>query len=248
MQNPFTKACAFVRTAVYGCPNALWLPQPGGDRRTWKSRCAAGRRAGRCGGPPRGRRREMKTMSELEMRKLGRKELLDALADREDEIDRLRLRLVDVEKRLSDREIKIDRAGSIAEAAMSLSGVFESAEKAASQYLENIERLSSRQESVCREMEEKSRAEAERILADARKRADTLLATARQEAESLLSGARQLEADTKRECEQMKAKAETEAEQHWETVSRRLRQFCQSREELKALLLEKSAPLDGGEP
>ena len=59
-------------------------------------------------------------MSEIEMRKLGRKELLDALADREDEIDRLRLRLVDVEKRLSDREIKIDRAGSIAEASLSL--------------------------------------------------------------------------------------------------------------------------------
>ena len=176
-----------------------------------------------------GRRREWEKMSEIEMRKLGRKELLDALADREDEIDRLRLRLVDVEKRLSDREIKIDRAGSIAEASLSLSGIFESAEKAAAQYLENIERLSSRQESVCREMEEKSRAEAERILA---------------EAEILLSGARQLEADTKRECEVLKAKAEAEAEQHWETVSRRLRQFCQSREELKALLLERNLPAE----
>ena len=99
-------------------------------------------------------------------------------------------------------------------------------------------------------MEEKSRAEAERILADAGRRAEALIAKARQEAETLLSGARQLEADTKRECEVLKAKAEAEAEQHWETVSRRLRQFCQSREELKALLLERNLPAEeiGREP
>ena len=188
-------------------------------------------------------------MSELEMRKLSRKELLDALADREDEIDRLRLRLVDVEKRLSDRENRINRAGSIAEAALALNGVFESAERAAAQYLENIERLSSSQESVSQELEAKSRQEAERILTDARKRADNLLATARQEAERLLSGARQLELDTRRECETMREKAKAEAERHWEDTTRRLRQFCQSREELKSLLFEKNiAPReDGGE-
>ena len=188
-------------------------------------------------------------MSELEMRKLSRKELLDALADREDEIDRLRLRLVDVEKRLSDREIRINRAGSIAEAALALNGVFESAERAAAQYLEHIERLSSSQESVSQGLEAKSRQEAERILTDARKRADNLLATARQEAERLLSGARQLELDTRRECETMREKAKAEAERHWEDTTRRLRQFCQSREELKSLLFEKNiAPReDGGE-
>ena len=38
-------------------------------------------------------------------------------------------------------------------------------------------------------------------------------------------------------------KAKAEADAYWDSVYRRLRQFCQSREELKALLLEKSAPL-----
>ena len=44
-------------------------------------------------------------------------------------------------------------------------------------------------------------------------------------------------------CSEMKEKAKAEADAYWDSVYRRLRQFCQSREELKALLLEKSAPL-----
>ena len=85
-------------------------------------------------------------MSELEMKKLGRRELLDVLADREDEIDRLRLKLVELERKMANREVRISRAGSIAEAALALNHVFENAEKAAAQYLENIQRLSGEQE------------------------------------------------------------------------------------------------------
>lgn len=191
-------------------------------------------------------------MSELEMKKLGRRELLDVLADREDEIDRLRLRLVELERKAADREVRISRAGSIAEAALSLNHVFENAEKAAAQYLENIQRLSGEQESVCAQMREKSQAEAERILTEAKKRAETLLNESRKESESILSGARQLEAETAQKCEELKEKAQAEANEYWDAVYRRLRQFCQSREELKALLLEKGAPLPqtqaGGEP
>lgn len=182
-------------------------------------------------------------MSELEMKKLGRRELLDVLADREDEIDRLRLKLVELERKMADREVRISRAGSIAEAALALNHVFENAEKAAAQYLENIQRLSGEQESVCREMQEKSQAEAERILTEARKRADTLLNESRKESESILSSAQQLEAETMQKCSEMKEKAKAEADAYWDSVYQRLRQFCQSREELKALLLEKSAPL-----
>lgn len=190
-------------------------------------------------------------MSELEMKKLSRRELLDVLADREDEIDRLRLKLVELERKASDREVKISRAGSIAEAALSLNSVFESAEKAAAQYLENIQRLSGEQESVCQEMLEKARAEADHLVADAKKRADTLLEESRKKSEIMLGGARQLEGETRQKCEDLKAKAQAEADQYWNTVYRRLRQFCQSREELKRLLMEGCMPLtelpDGGE-
>ena len=43
-----------------------------------------------------------------------------------------------MEKKLNDRTIKIKKAGSLAEAALSLNGVYEAAEAAAKQYVYNI--------------------------------------------------------------------------------------------------------------
>jgi len=59
-----------------------------------------------------------------------------------DRADQLERKLAQLEKRLSDRNIAEMEAGSIAEAALKLNGVFEAAEAAAAQYLENIRRLS----------------------------------------------------------------------------------------------------------
>ncbi len=47
----------------------------------------------------------------------------------------------DLEKHRADRRIRLREAGSIAEAALKLNGVFEAAQEAANQYLENIERM-----------------------------------------------------------------------------------------------------------
>ena len=46
-----------------------------------------------------------------------------------------------MEEQLKDRRILLGQAGSIAEAALRLNGVFEAAEAAAQQYLENVRRL-----------------------------------------------------------------------------------------------------------
>ena len=43
----------------------------------------------------------------------------------------------------------IDDAGSIAEAALQVNGVFEAAQKACEQYIDNIKNLSKRQEVIC---------------------------------------------------------------------------------------------------
>ena len=81
-------------------------------------------------------------MTEAEKKKYGRRELLELLEEKEEEVERLNRALADMEKKLSDRTIRIGQAGSIAEASLAVSGIFEAAEKAASQYLENVERLS----------------------------------------------------------------------------------------------------------
>ena len=80
-------------------------------------------------------------MNENELRKLKRVDLLELLISQARENEELRHKLAEAEQKLADRQIKTDEAGSIAEAALKLNGVFEAAQAAADQYLENIKRL-----------------------------------------------------------------------------------------------------------
>lgn len=61
------------------------------------------------------------------------------------ENERLRAQLQEMNEKLADRAIRIERAGSIAEAALQLNGVFQAVEEAAAQYLENVRRLAEEQ-------------------------------------------------------------------------------------------------------
>lgn len=79
-------------------------------------------------------------MTDRELRKLSRRELLELLVEQERELGRLQEELQEAEERTRSREIRISKAGSIAEAALMLSGVFEAAQAAADQYLDNIRR------------------------------------------------------------------------------------------------------------
>ena len=84
-------------------------------------------------------------MTDRELRKLSRAELLELLLEESRENERLRAQLQEMNEKLADRAIRIERAGSIAEAALQLNGVFQAAEEAAVQYLENVRRLAEEQ-------------------------------------------------------------------------------------------------------
>ena len=75
-------------------------------------------------------------MTEKELRRLSRRELLEMLITRTMENERLTEELQQARKELSDRKLIQEHAGSMAEAALQLNGVF-----AAKQYLENIRRM-----------------------------------------------------------------------------------------------------------
>ncbi|XCP84613.1 DNA repair protein [Roseburia hominis] len=81
-------------------------------------------------------------MTDKELRRLSRAELLEMLLVQVEENEKLKLQIEEMQTQLDNRQIMIDKAGSIAEAAMQLNGVFQAAEAAAAQYLENIQRLS----------------------------------------------------------------------------------------------------------
>ena len=78
--------------------------------------------------------REEKTM----LKKLSRQELLEMLIESERHVEQLEKELEATRKQLEDRKIQIENAGSIAEAALKLNGIFEAAQAAADQYLENL--------------------------------------------------------------------------------------------------------------
>jgi len=79
-------------------------------------------------------------MTDKELKRLSRANLLEMLLAQVEENKKLKARLEEMQAQLDDRRIKLDEAGSIAEAALQLNGVFQAAEAAAAQYLENIRR------------------------------------------------------------------------------------------------------------
>ena len=80
-------------------------------------------------------------MTEKELKKLNRKQLLELLLIQTSRADALESELDSMRQELAKQEIIKTEAGSIAEAALKLNGVFEAAEAAAAQYLVNIKRL-----------------------------------------------------------------------------------------------------------
>lgn len=83
-------------------------------------------------------------MTDKELRRLSRGELLELLLEKTKEVEQLREELEQARTQLASREIAIQNAGSIAEAALQLNGVFQAAEQAAAQYLENVRRNAQR--------------------------------------------------------------------------------------------------------
>ena len=140
-------------------------------------------------------------MTERDLKKLSREELLELLIAQGRELETCRQKLSEAEEKLASRTIAIDNAGSIAEAALQLNGVFEAAQRACAQYTDNIRLLSSRQENVCQKMEKESRARAEQLLSDARKECEDMRKQARAECEEMLRMARNTQAAASRKQE-----------------------------------------------
>lgn len=79
------------------------------------------------------------------LQRLRREELLQILLELEEENEQLTNENIRLKKLLDEREIALADAGNLAEAALSLSGIFEAAQEAADIYLHNVEQLCAQQ-------------------------------------------------------------------------------------------------------
>ena len=73
-----------------------------------------------------------------DLKHLRRSELIDLIYEMKKREIELQTRLDEAEAKLQAREITIEKAGSIADAAVQLSGVFQAAQEAADSYLKSI--------------------------------------------------------------------------------------------------------------
>ena len=131
-------------------------------------------------------------MTDRELRKLSRTDLLEMLVDLSEELNLVKQQLAAAEEKLNNRQILIEKAGSIAEASLQLNGVFEAAEAAGEQYVENIRNLSDRQDEICRRIEWECRQKARRRLEEVERKC------------------MQMEADTITRCAKLQAMARSE--------------------------------------
>ena len=77
-------------------------------------------------------------MNERTLKQLKKIELYEILSAQSKEIDRLKQELIETQQKLENKQIIIQEAGSLADAALKLTKIFEEAQKAADIYLKNI--------------------------------------------------------------------------------------------------------------
>lgn len=127
-------------------------------------------------------------MTEKELKRLSRADLLEMLIDQSQELQDVKKRLESAEAALASRIIEINTAGSIAEASLQLNGVFEAAQAACAQYTESVQHLSERTELICRQMEKDSRRQADSLLEETRRKCEQMEAEAMAKCAEYLAG------------------------------------------------------------
>lgn len=157
-------------------------------------------------------------MTDKDLKKLSRTELLEMLITVTEENEGLKDTVRSLQARLDDRRIIIDESGSIAEASLKLSGVFEAAQKAADDYVENVRRGSRRQAELLEKAEELAREKVTEMISEADERC------------------RKMEAETERKCDAMTRKARREADAYWAQVSTKLDAYLKQQNDLRNLL------------
>ena len=109
-------------------------------------------------------------MTDQELRRLSRADLIDIIYTLQQQKEQAEQQLAQTQAQLQDRQLRLANAGSIAEAALSLNGVFDAAQ-AADQYLQAV-----------RTSAAETQAQKEQILVDAERQAKEIVDTAERQA------------------------------------------------------------------
>lgn len=126
-------------------------------------------------------------MTEKELKKLGRRELIEILYEVQKQNDEKSEHIKKLQTELEDKTLRMDETGSIAEAAIKVNKVFEMAQASADQYLTSIRQVEAERE-LAQVAAEKKR---EDMLREAGMQAEEILNTAKKQADKMIEDAEQ---------------------------------------------------------
>ena len=110
---------------------------------------------------------------------LSKNEMMMVMHDQEQEIEKLKSQVAELQAKLDGYEIKVSESGNLAEAAAKVSGLFEAAQRTVDTYLENMKRRDERAEAAFNDVQK----QAEQINSEAEDVASKRLAAADAEIE-----------------------------------------------------------------
>lgn len=110
---------------------------------------------------------------------LSKNEMMMVMHDQEQEIEKLKSQVAELQVKLDGYEIKVSESGNLAEAAAKVSGLFEAAQRTVDTYLENMKRRDERAEAAFSDVQK----QAEQIISEAEDVASKRLAAADAEIE-----------------------------------------------------------------
>jgi hypothetical protein len=94
-------------------------------------------------------------MKEKAVHKLSRRELLQILVKQSKQIEDLEAKLSEAQCQMERRELILDEAGTMAEAAMKLNHIFENADAACRQYFDSLKAMVTREQETLRRIEQR---------------------------------------------------------------------------------------------
>ena len=156
-------------------------------------------------------------MPDRELRRMRRAELVEIILALKQTEDRLRAENAALSAQLQERQIHIENAGSIAQAALELNKVFEAAQAAADEYVASVRAANKNTDAAANALRAQAEAEAEQILAQAQ----NLKARTQKECDEQAEAAARSRAQTEADCKAMLARTQQEIRQRWAAFDRR---------------------------
>lgn len=114
------------------------------------------------------------TMNAKELKRLRRSDLLEMLLKLRKENNQLRQELEQLQEKLESRELAVQEAGTLADAAAKVSGIFEAAQTACDLYSQNMQKRWEEQQELCLKLERSTKMKCDQMLLDAAMKADAI--------------------------------------------------------------------------